>query len=77
MDAAAERIAVQLPRARHSKRVKKTTDLAREAVGWNGVLAGGLALGAAAAKCQSLPRRRAYVGARLSAIAIVSPLTIR
>ena len=37
---AAQRIAVQLPRARHSRR-QNSSDLAREAVGCNGVLAAG------------------------------------
>jgi hypothetical protein len=35
----AERIAVQLPRARHIKRIKNST-ISREAVGWNGGLGG-------------------------------------
>jgi len=34
---AAQRIAVQLPRARRAN-CQKSTDLAREAVGWNGGL---------------------------------------
>jgi hypothetical protein len=38
MIVAAQRIAVQLPRARHSKCLKNPT-ISREAVRWNGVLA--------------------------------------
>jgi hypothetical protein len=37
-DRAAERLGVQLPRARDRGWLQKTNDLAREAVSWNAVL---------------------------------------
>lgn len=39
-DETAERIGVQLPRARGTERLQKRTDRAREAVSWNAVLGG-------------------------------------